>query len=616
MATPFLIAETEDVAAIAADFGGDTVVVTFNELGTRRDGLQFWGDRLLEKLGLSSIGFVTTSPNWYPKASMEAIIPAVKKQIGDRRVITYGHSQGGYGALKFARALGVDVALAFCPQWSIDPRLVGEFDERFTQYHDPDKANGSPIEASDLSGLSFVFYDSRAKFDKLNVDRIKNFSGVTRIDIPFSDHDTIRLFSESRTAPELFEACRRRDGTALPRTIRRIARAARHGSPTYRRHRLIQLARRALLASDPLSCSTFFNQALNQDQPGYRFYKFISLRLAGLGADAQELKPLICLKDLEEVGILDLWTLATRNDLKEIETLIADLIFKEGHPNAYITLHAVNSLMKFGDTERAVEILEALSESSEIVEYLEFFTDYCVSASRTDLLDKVMKRGDAPASKRDIRLKIIEYSLHRSDRATAFKQLMSLYNENERDVDLLKTIADYLMRIGEITFARDIVQPAIVRRPEDFALRLRWILIKIHLNSECSLKEIMQLLREKSFEFKHFHEISLALESSGRAKDGLAVIEAAAGRPGNGSFAEARKAHLLIASAKIGSAKKVLQDVLRGPPLDPDQRGMFLELARRCDDQRLIAGFAAGPAAEPARSPGLIGLFSGAMGGG
>jgi hypothetical protein len=50
--------------------------------------------------------------------------PAVKAQLAlcaDKSRINYGHSMGAFGALKRAKALGVDAVIAFAPHWSIAP---------------------------------------------------------------------------------------------------------------------------------------------------------------------------------------------------------------------------------------------------------------------------------------------------------------------------------------------------------------------------------------------------------------------------------------------------------------------------------------------------------------
>ena len=131
-----LIYESEHIAVVSQPAPSPAFFVTFNELYLQAGGLEFWGDKLLERLGVGSVGVVSKRPNWYPQKDMEVACRLISGIADGRRLITYGHSQGGYGALKYARRLEAALSLAFCPQWSINPADVGAFDERYTKHFD------------------------------------------------------------------------------------------------------------------------------------------------------------------------------------------------------------------------------------------------------------------------------------------------------------------------------------------------------------------------------------------------------------------------------------------------------------------------------------------------
>ena len=76
--------------------------------------------------GINHVLFVSdTARSWFNGAGVfDEITAFVQEYIaaqGIKRVITFGNSMGGYGAIQFAGALGADVCLALSPQYSANP---------------------------------------------------------------------------------------------------------------------------------------------------------------------------------------------------------------------------------------------------------------------------------------------------------------------------------------------------------------------------------------------------------------------------------------------------------------------------------------------------------------
>lgn len=76
--------------------------------------------------GINHVLFVSdTNRSWFNGAGVfdeiTAFVQEYKAAQGIERVITFGNSMGGYGAIQFARALGADVCLALSPQYSANP---------------------------------------------------------------------------------------------------------------------------------------------------------------------------------------------------------------------------------------------------------------------------------------------------------------------------------------------------------------------------------------------------------------------------------------------------------------------------------------------------------------
>ncbi len=231
-----IIYESEHVRVIYQPQDGDEVVITFNEIGRCADGLSFWADGALAREGVAAVGVVSMRPNWFP--ADEGMIEAIRRTIADgghRRVVTYGCSQGGFGALKHSAALSADAVVAFCPQWSICATDVAGADDRFVQYRAPGLHDGMRIEAEDVAGDVFVCFDPRLHEDRWNAERIAERVLVHSVLAPFTGHASARFAIQSGIGRELLRTLAARSPAPARRAAvaRGLIRAARSSSPEY-----------------------------------------------------------------------------------------------------------------------------------------------------------------------------------------------------------------------------------------------------------------------------------------------------------------------------------------------------------------------------------------------
>ena len=135
------------------------LLITFNEMGFTSQGT-LWGENIARRMRTNTLGFVSTTPNWYPNDDFGNAVRTANEFLGDRfpERIAYGHSMGGYGAIKWSRSLKIDCVMAFCPQYSIDPADIN--DPRFNRYFRPNLNSGMAIDSSDAAGNIYVFYDA------------------------------------------------------------------------------------------------------------------------------------------------------------------------------------------------------------------------------------------------------------------------------------------------------------------------------------------------------------------------------------------------------------------------------------------------------------------------
>lgn len=204
------------------------LLVTFNEMEMTANSRRFWGQRFCEKAGISALGFISRRPNWFPAASVvkavEAVAPILR--AAPQRIL-YGHSQGGYAALRYRRRFSADIAIAFCPQVSIDPRAVS-FDGRFTRYFSADLHANMGIAPDHGAGRAYIFFDPFHAVDRQHAVRIAALQENTQlVPVPMTGHGTVRAFTGTARALSLIEACR---GDDMP-GLRALVRTARVTAP-------------------------------------------------------------------------------------------------------------------------------------------------------------------------------------------------------------------------------------------------------------------------------------------------------------------------------------------------------------------------------------------------
>lgn len=332
----------------------EALFVTFNELGSTISGDRFWGDALFEELNVSAIGFMTATPNWYPSQEMASAISSVKAIIAGKRVITYGHSQGGYGALKYSRKLDAQAVISFCPQWSINPADTIGNDGRFARFHEPEWQNGLQITSDDLSGDRYIIFDEQHKFDKWNAKKILELGGSKSVICPFTGHESVRLIAEGGRSRKLISTFidYRPDYAS---EVRHLLREARRKSGTYKRGIVDYLIRKGKTSSLErwiIEC--------RDDSIGI----YARINLAVLRNDVDFLKDVLMSTShavLIKCNLIALWTIFHKRNMIEQELYIAKIFPKSFANDPWKRLHTVNSLM------RANQNIEAEIELRQIV---------------------------------------------------------------------------------------------------------------------------------------------------------------------------------------------------------------------------------------------------------
>ena len=230
-------------------------VVTFDNygLGPGFDRHGF-GEAFLKAYGLSAIHVLGNGDDWYQYPEMEEALAVVKEAVSSaERVMTYGSSMGGYAAVRFAEAVGATAALAFSPQYSLDPAKVShdlrwQEDARRILWRDeidgPIRSSIKPVVIYDSTGL-----------DGWHGDRIGQDIETIAIRLPRTSHPVAVYLDEIGMLRSLgFEVL---DGVIDGPATEREARNRRRTSANY----FAELARRQP-ASRPLTALTLARRAV------------------------------------------------------------------------------------------------------------------------------------------------------------------------------------------------------------------------------------------------------------------------------------------------------------------------------------------------------------------
>lgn len=192
------IYENDSIEIFFDDRGGDMVVVTFNELFYSSNGMDYWGSAPLATLAISALGIVSKRRDWFPERGLvEAaeLLHAITTRF--KKVVTYGFSQGAYGAIRHSKFLSATHVLAFSPQCSISPSLVGHFETQYREYYCPDIHDGMRPEPFQVSGKLFMFYDPYSKADRSHVEFLSHLPDFCPMPIRNVGHGTVRVVAST-----------------------------------------------------------------------------------------------------------------------------------------------------------------------------------------------------------------------------------------------------------------------------------------------------------------------------------------------------------------------------------------------------------------------------------
>ena len=222
--TPEIVFDGDRLRAVLFRGRSDRMVVTFD---FRQDGRQgFSADTHstnFARQGFSQLSIKTRANDWFVNEETPALEVALA-HVARGRVQALGFSMGGYGALRFARALGLRQAVIVSPQ--VSP--LAPWDARYgVEGWDMALGDLASRAASGLSGL--LVFDPFVPEDLRHATAIcALFPGLRPVRLGFGGHPAIRTLRGVGGMRVVQEEAGARKARAEP--IRAAHRAARAGS--------------------------------------------------------------------------------------------------------------------------------------------------------------------------------------------------------------------------------------------------------------------------------------------------------------------------------------------------------------------------------------------------
>lgn len=578
-----IIAETDDIVAIEQNCGSSSVIVAFNEMGFVRNGLTFWGDSFFLKQGLTAIGVVTPKPNWYPAEAMNVIVNAILENSNGKRVITYGHSQGGYGALKYSSRLGASVALAFSPQWSIDPADVNTFDPRFTTYFDAKKLTGARIEQDDLGESAYIFFDKAEKSDAANAAQLTKLRRVKSVVIPFAKHDSIRIAAEGRTASRIISLCAQ-GTTPDALEMRKILRSGRRQSTTYGNHMAHELLLR--MSRSKVRSSLFADRWIRATGAG-AFYLALVCHAKGDSKGAAGNLSQLGEHDFEGKDLMSCWQMANRLQFDGAEVIVASQIHIQDPNNTWMGLHVVNTLVRTGQRDLAQTHLLRLARNPDAASHLCHFADFAVKLGRADIIELLLSQAQPTSTQNAIRFSLIEFYTKSGDRRSALRQLIELERSNACNAAELKRISDLLVQINEFGFSLEIRSRLLQESRSSIDAALDVVEARLPLDKTQSMAELGAIVSRPDVSCSHLERASYLYERSDELTRAERAIEKAASMPKAGPGVRHRWAYMMVRQRKTRRARAELASLLVECANDPHRLRALGDLAALLPDQLL-----------------------------
>lgn len=196
-------------ALVDRSYGSDILVIAFANAPMPAHSLRradYWGSVFLSKGGLDHVALSGRANSWYRSDIVTNFLREVAGRAGYSKVVTYGVSKGGTGALWHAGAAGATEIFALVPQVTYGPEVLARGDDRWptASYHDwpVDELRASLHEVRQITILT----DTRNAFERAHLEELRTVwpHEPRVVDMRYAGHDCAAMLGRQRGISWLF----------------------------------------------------------------------------------------------------------------------------------------------------------------------------------------------------------------------------------------------------------------------------------------------------------------------------------------------------------------------------------------------------------------------------
>lgn len=265
-----------EVRHCPAKTGDPRHVVTFDHF---QDEQTFerpaFSEHFFASRNIAATHVLTRTNAWFQYPDFDVVLAAVREKTRSAtRILAYGSSMGGYGAVRFADAVGASQVIALSPQYSID-RQVMPNERRWPSHSRRTRFIAARNGAIACSADVLICYDPRGP-DRDHALRIAQDIPVRMLAVPYGGHPVGSFLAEAGLLAQMVLDMLD-GGVDLPGLEQACRLARRHSANYMSALAEAQPARRAALA---LRIAT---QAVILQPHHPPAWHFLALRLHALG---------------------------------------------------------------------------------------------------------------------------------------------------------------------------------------------------------------------------------------------------------------------------------------------------------------------------------------------
>lgn len=186
--------DSGSLVIISRQGGLDRGVITFGSWradplgdGPAESAIGF-GEGSLYRFGMDELHIVPRRNHWYNCADLPRALEIATAFAAKRRVVSYGSSMGGYGALMASAQLGIP-AVALAPQFSLD-LAVAPFERRWRADYARIPHFDNDLMTGKGRATGFLFYDPFTKLDAEQARLFRTHSDAVLVPCAFTGHAT------------------------------------------------------------------------------------------------------------------------------------------------------------------------------------------------------------------------------------------------------------------------------------------------------------------------------------------------------------------------------------------------------------------------------------------